>query len=91
MTQFHKPANSRLQQECHSIQEIQIILITSVSVQIVVVCTKSRRSAADQQISQDTTALGPSFKLCNLKSFWTQSHFIEKYLFHCSTSSLLIS
>jgi len=75
MTQFHIPADSRLQQECHSIQDIQIILTTSVSVQIVVVCNKSRKSAADQQISQDTTALGPSFKLRNLECFWTQSHF----------------
>lgn len=90
MTQCHTPADSHLQQECHSIQDTQIILTTSVSVQIVV-CNKSSRPAADQQICQDTTTLGPSFKLCNLKCFWTQSHFTERYLFHCSTGFLLIS
>lgn len=70
MTQCHIPADTRLQQECHSIQDIQIILTTSGSVQIVVVCHKSR-SAADQQIREDTTTTGPSFKLCNLKCLWT--------------------
>lgn len=88
MTQCHIPEDSLLQQECHSTQDREIILTTSVIVQIVVVYNKSSMSAADQQIFQDTTTLGPNFKLCNLKCFWTQSHFTERYLFHCSTNFL---